>query len=215
MERKSEGKADQGVFILKYRSITTAGELVSRVISSLELLTPPEEAVCYSLLNAFLLQLYSGVINDVRCIDVQRSSDGIYFVDSAADEDTIPSRSADITKVYADGYEYERVGEEYPEQLIGMEDHFYKISGDDAIILLGIDMPRVIYVSVRALPLPYSESDAQRELCLPEEFLPLAEARLRSDIYRLEGEDSLCANWTNEYNAILARFGAWLEVHSE
>lgn len=198
---------------MRFKSITTADTIISRVISSLELLTPPDKATCYTLLNTFLLQLYSGVINDVITFDVQRSSDGIYFLDSAQDDDTAPARSVDITKVYAGGFEYERVGEEYPEQNAEGGEHMYKISGDDAIVLLGRDNPRTIYVCARATPKLYSESDEGRELCLPEEFVPLAEARLRSDIYRLEGEDALCANWTNEYNAILARFGAWLEVH--
>lgn len=199
---------------MKYRSITTAAELVARVKASLELLTPPDDAACYSLLNTFFLQLYSGVIEDVQCIDVEKSLDGIYFMDTAPDEDACLARSADIKKVYADGYEYERVGEDYPDRLAEEGVRVYKIYGDNAVILPQKNPPRMISVYVRALPSLINDSSADAALCIPEEFVPLAEARLRSDIYRLEGEDALCANWTNEYNAILARFGAWLEVHS-
>ena len=213
MEGKDKGRKSQGVQILIFECSVTVDGLISKVKESLEIFNPPSDEVLYSILNTFLGQLYSGVINEVRCIEIENGGGGTFALPDTDGERYACVRASDIKKIYADGYEYERVDEDYPSALCTEDDRLYFISSDDAVVILGADtVPDTIQLYYRAMPKLYSASEPQRLLCLPEEFVTLAEAKLRCEIYRLCGEEALCSNWTAEYNSIISSFRIWLEV---
>ena len=47
---------------------------------------------------------------------------------------------------------------------------------------------------------------------LPYEFLDMVKAKLRGEAYKIANENSIAANWLNDYNAILMDFRAWVET---
>ncbi len=194
---------------------TVASELIDKVKDNIEVLDIPEERVFFDVLNTLLGQLYSGVITDIRNEDIYCSENGAYKLSDITDPELRHVRGCDVIKVKSGGYEYERVDASYSEGMLDEGEHLYKVSHDGDIKLLSYgSYPSVISVSYRAIPSMHT-SDSERAIELPDEFLCLAEAKLYSEIYRILGEDALCANWTDEYNSIMTRFGVWLEVHGQ
>ncbi len=196
-----------------FRSNTKASALISRVKSEIEVLDIPEDAVFYDCLNRFLAGLYSSVITDIREARISKDASGVYTMSYVENGSISPMRVCDIVKVSDGAYEYERVGMEYSPELCPEGEHLYKMSeGGVLSVYLKGQAPSEMKVYFRAIP-PLHTAESDREIELPEEFTELVAAKLLSDIYRYLGEDELCANWTEEYNTQMARFGVWLEVH--
>ncbi len=195
------------------RSNVKSSELINKIKDTLEVFTPPGDNVIYDILNRFIEGLYSGVINDIREATLEKNEDGVYSLSYYENGETADVRVCDVVKVVCGEHEYERVGEEYPARLCSEDEHFYKMT-DDGVLSLYSTKPEDerILVYFRAVP-PLHTADDDREIELPSEFMDLAEAKLYSEIYRVLGEDALCANWTEQYNMLMTRFGVWLEVH--
>ncbi len=195
------------------KSNTTASELIERVKDNLEVSNPLEDSVIYSILNRFLAEIYSSLIMDIRMTTLEKNGDGIYFLSSPEESALYSVRVFDVVKVSAEDFEYERVGEDYRAEAFSGGEHLYKLSDTGVLSLYSSEStPEVISVYYRAIPSLHS-FDSGREIELPEEFIDLAEAKLYCEIYRLLGEDKLCANWSEQYNMLMTRFGVWLEVH--
>ena len=195
------------------KSNTKASELINKIKHTLEVFTPPSDSVIYDILNRFIEGLYSGVINDIREAKIEKNEDGVYCLSYYEDGETAGVRVCDVVKVACGEHEYERVGQEYPVRLCTEGEHLYKMT-DTGVLSLYSSEPEEesILVYFRAVP-PLHTADDDREIELPSEFMDLAEAKLYSEIYRVLGEDVLCANWTEQYNMLMTRFGVWLEVH--
>lgn len=211
MEREDTRSCDQGVSVLKYESSVSVGKLVDSVRESLEISDLPDDDVYYDILNEFLAQLYSGVINDIRRVRIV-ATDGERFALPSQCQGYEAVRSCDVRKVCAGGYEYERVGREYCIECLTDTEHMYTFSEDGEIMLLSSDRCDSIDVCFAAVPLKYSKDDIERKVCVPDEFVSMCEAKLRCELYRLCGEDALCTSWAQEYNSLLAGFRIWLEV---
>ncbi len=196
-----------------FKSNTKASELITKVKGSLEVMQMPDDTALYDILNRFVQGLYSGVISDVRTAEIEYENGIGYALSAIEDEELIPVRPCDVIKVAVSGCEYEKVEGDYMPEMHCAGERLYKLSHNGELILYpAISAPGKVCVYYRAIPLPY-EADEERGVALPSEFMGLAEAKLYADIYRLLGEDELCANWSEEYNAQMTRFGLWLEVH--
>ena len=196
---------------MKYQSTTSADELVGTVLDSIAVGEVPSRSYVYLLLNSFMEFVYSTFISDVRCVTVKKEN-GVFSLPREKDDCREVSREC-VKKVYANGKEYERVGAEYPERLCVAPFNLYRFNDSADIVLLG-DGGKVdsIELSFRAKPTPYVEGDG-RVLYLPNEYVGLCEAKLKSEIYRITEATELCAEWTAQYNNLLSNFRIWLEVN--
>ena len=195
-----------------FSSSVSASELVSDVIASIDAAPIPDAKRIYGLLNNFLRQLYSDVIEDVRCVSKIADINSEIFINGIRIDGCMTPRVSDVVKVVSDGYEYECVGADFCEEHISDGCHYYKADGEAIRLLGGYKNAEEVKIYFRVLPEAYSQENSNEPLCLPCEFVGLAHARLRSDIYRMLGEDELCVSSTEEYNGILAHFAAWLEA---
>jgi hypothetical protein len=71
----------------------------------------------------------------------------------------------------------------------------------------------IIYI-VRPKMLNTADDLRQQCVCLPDEFIDLAKAKLRGEAYKLANEDKLAAKWLNDYNTLLETFKAWIAEKS-
>jgi hypothetical protein len=88
-------------------------------------------------------------------------------------------------------------------------------SGYDGTVRLNLtESPAAIVLIVRLRPALKGENSAD-EVALPPEFVDLATARMRGEIYKIANEDGLAAKWLSDYNSQLESFKIWAAKRNE
>ncbi len=194
-----------------FTSTTDVKTLLDETISEMGLYEEIPRSTYRRVLNETIGRLYGELVREEREVLCSPDVDGAVPISSMSmPSDNAPLREEDILGIHK-GSQVIHYLPPSRFHLVASEDgNFYTVK-DQSIRFTppftGHGM-RIIYL---CHPKPYSESDEERMLPIPDEYLSLLRAKLRGEIFKLANEDSLAAKWLGEYNAALPAFAAYCE----
>lgn len=195
-----------------YDSAITAESFVELVASTVNIGCTLPDDFYLDVLSRLEQLLYSEYIREERLLFADAIDGEIDLSQAQVPMGERDPRADDVFAVYFGDRPLRRIrlSEAYlldPE--LGQES-FYK--SDDAKISLclseeaEVDDVAVFYYAAPRLKTGDGRCD---NVALPFEFLPLAEAKLRGEAYKLADDDAAAAKWLAEYNSLVASFAAW------
>ncbi|MBP3359938.1 MAG: hypothetical protein J6N52_03720 [Clostridia bacterium] len=193
-----------------YDSGVSVKELVERVKKEADIAYEISNADCLIILNSLEQLLYTGIIKEQGTISMPCPDNGIIrlsLVDIPEDESAI--RFEDICTVYADDNQLIKTN-------AASADVFPNIWYRKGIDLaMGTDFePDIITIVYYVKPALKKTNDndviQSGNIMLPYEFVEIAAAKLRGEMYKIANEDVLSAKWINDYNALVETFKLWV-----
>lgn len=167
--------------------------------------------VYVNILNELTQLVYTEIVKEQKtCILSGVAEQGVDLaqISTAENEDNI--RFEDIVAVYSGNTELAKTS-----LLSGtiFQNVYYK---NNDLLCLNTETPKepikIIYIARPALvKVCDDEMIESRNVMLPAEFLSLAAAKIRGEIYKIVNEDALAAKWLSDYNVLIETFKAWVE----
>ena len=196
-----------------YDSSVTAHELVTSVAATVNVACELDREFYLGVLSKLEQLLYAEYICDERLIFAVCEDGEIDLSVAEVPGGERTPRADDVFSVYFGGIPLRRVrlSEAYLLEPEEGEGGYYR--SDEAKISLCLPPEPQnddIAVFYRAAPRLKIGDGALDPVALPYEFLPLAEAKLRGEAYKLADDDASAAKWLAEYNALLVSFAEWL-----
>ena len=196
-----------------YKSSITAKSLIDRLMAEADFSPVIPLGAYIDWLNALESRLYSEIIKEIWAVEANVTVSGteayvaMSSIDPGSTEDypvALP-RVQDIVSVMADGVVFERSGGRLVHEVPGNK--FYERGGDIVITTATVAVPSKVTVLFTVRPEPKSaENYTERYIMMPDEFIPMAEAYIRAQAYKVANEDDLAAKWIGEYNTDLQNF---------
>lgn len=196
-----------------YKSSITAKSLIDRLYAEADFSPVIPVSAYIDWLNALESRLYSEIIKEIRAVEANVTVSGteaytaMSSIDPGSTEDypvAVP-RVQDIVSVMADDVVFERSGGRIVHEIPGNK--FYERGGDVVITAATVAMPQKVTVLFTVRPEPKTEENyGTQYIMLPDEFIPMVEAYIRGQLYKVANEDDLAAKWVSEYNTDLQNY---------
>lgn len=197
-----------------FKSGMMAATLISVVREDVDISVSVSDDMCIVWLNALHQMLYSDIIREQRMTVLDGKGDAVLYTELAhSDNESIPE-GRDITAVFADGIEAQRVTGGIGVILHGDRAAWY--DGGSAICMLLPQEAHCVQIAHIVRPSDITaDNQTIAEVCVPPEFIPMVMARIRGEMYKLVNEDGLAAKWLSDYNTELETFKVWAAAHTK
>jgi len=191
-----------------YKSSITAKSLIDRLMAEADFSPVIPLGAYIDWLNALESRLYSEIIKEIWASEVSVADGGkvnLTEVEWGSGDDRIAEvRGRDIVSIIADGVVFERSGGRLVHEVPGNK--FYERGSDIVITAATVAMPTKVTVLHTVRPMVINEGNYDSTVKLPDEFIPMVEAYIRAQAYKVANEDDLAAKWIGEYNTDLQNF---------
>lgn len=193
-----------------FKSGMTAGKLFQILRDDVDISLSIDDDLLLLWLNALQQMLYSEIVREQRMTEITGEGDVLVYSHLSRAEDEAMPEARDITAVFADGVEAQRVSGGIGRILHGERPAWY--DRDGAICMMLPVPAREVQVAHVVRP---AMADEGSEVCVPPEFLPMVLSRMRGEIYRVANEDGLASKWLADFNMELETFKVWCASHRE
>lgn len=192
-----------------FHSGIKAAKLIEDVKNEVDVALPIENRLYIQWINAAEQMLYTEIIKEQHDFTLPCPTDKIIDLSAVEVEyNQSPVRYEDIYTVYCGGVQL--IHSTLTSGKI-FSDTYYRYDDKLCINSSGGDDVRVVYFIRPALKSVDKNDGVQdAEIMLPTEFIDLIKTKLRGEAYRIMNENTLAANWLNEYNALLENFKIWV-----
>jgi hypothetical protein len=184
-----------------------AAALIDEATAAMGLFSPPDRAFFRDVMNECLTRLYTDVVCESARVSLA-PTEGRVPLSQILSPSGAAVREEDVLSVSLDGIDARYLAPDRTAAATGASAPFYTVTGG-AIMPLSPARDVCVCFLVRP-PLCEEEGEADYEIPLSLEFLPLLFARLCGEGYRRAGEDALAAKWLADYNHRLTDFAAYM-----
>lgn len=191
-----------------FRSGIKAANLIEDVKNEVDVALPIENRLYTQWINTVEQMLYTEIIKEQHDFVLPYPTDNMIDLSSVGTAyNQSPIRYEDIYTVYCDNVQL--IHSTLTSGKI-FTDTYYRCD-DKLCINSSGDNVRVVYFIRPALKSVDKNDGVQdAEIMLPTEFVELIKTKLRGEAYRIMNENTLAANWLNEYNALVENFKIWV-----
>jgi len=183
----------------------TVSDLIVAVNNEIDVAITVDNSSYVRWINVAEQMLYGEIIKERKAVILAEPTSPIALTEIVPSAGELQMIFEDIATVYADGVELKKstLGDNIFPDTYCKADNKLSVNRADILEL------KVIY-SVRPA-LKTVGNIATDKIMLPYEFLELMTSKLRGEAYKLANENTIAANWLNDYNVLVENFKIWVE----
>ena len=186
-----------------FESNITVKRLLDELKNEVDIAVPVSDETYIAILNTLEQLLYTELIQEQRIISLSEEKFPLAIEDLLV-EDEATIRFEDVYSVYAGETQLTKTT---AQSAAIFADTFYKDGNKIAVNTRKKPTKIVYFVKPALKTVETMESDTVK---LPYEFVELAKAKIRGEIYKIVNEDEHAAKWLNDYNVLLETFKVWM-----